>query len=86
MASTTAPVPSIHAEGEFYRRLSRRPTLVAVVGAWLIFLPAIVVLPLFATLKDGTHPAALLLIAAMLLVCLVVPITVTKRYLQQSRK
>ena len=70
----------VRAEGEFFRRLARRPTAMHVVVAWLIFLPPLIVFPVSLALHKVGHPFLVALIIALLVVWLLVPVTVTKRY------
>ena len=59
---------------------NRAPSLPAVIGTWLIFLPAVIAFPI-AIIRGGVRP---LLLGAVLLVFALyagVPISMTRRYL-----
>ena len=58
----------------------RSPSLTAVIGTWLIFLPAVIAFPI-AIIRGGVRP---LLLGAVLVVFALyagVPISMTRRYL-----
>ena len=64
---------------------NRAPGLAAVIGTWLIFLPAVIAFPI-AIMRGGVRP---LLIGAVLLVFVLyagVPISITRRYLAARKK
>jgi hypothetical protein len=51
-----------------------------VIVAWLIFLPALVILPLALARQGGTQTFLSAIALGLLAIYLLVPITVTKRY------
>ena len=81
--SVTDPIRSINAEGEFYRRASRKPRLIGVVAMWLIFSPGIVVVPLWMRLEGSASPFGILLLGSLFVFVLVIPIFVTWRYMKR---
>lgn len=63
----------------------RPPSLAAVIGTWLIFLPAVIAFPI-AIMRGGVRP---LLLGAVLLVFALyagVPISMTRRYLAARKE